>query len=266
MTGDESVGPLDVLLAIGGIAFSFALFGSFVWLIVRAIRRRREDIPAAMRGYAAERGLTYEGDGSFDPVTPLLAWRGKAHGKVSGTLAPGFEGELAHYRYDRDASGGSDFEQTVVLAPLPEAGRAKIYLVRRGSYESGGAIEDAMTQYQSVRIESAAFGARYQLRVRDSASMIAIRQLFSPSFIVFLTERAPDGFWFEIEGGHLCAARYGAHWRDPDALDELCRTAAAVRGAVRADIRERLELRGAATDVASPPPPPAPAAPPPPPA
>ena len=257
MNGDESVGPLEILVAIGGFAVSIAIFGSFVWLIVRSIRRRREDIPGAMRAYAAERGLSFEGNGTLPPVTPLLKWRGQALGKVSGALAPGLDGELAHYRYDRGNDRGSYlYEQAVVLVPLPEAGVARMYLDRRRSYEAADAVEDAVTGFQTVKIESAAFAERYRLQVRDEASMIAIRQLFSPSFIVFLTERAPDGFSFEIEGGRLCAAIEGAHWREPAKLDELCRATATVRDAVRADIRERLELRGAAAASAPPPPPP----------
>ena len=260
MTGDESLGVLDVLLAIAGLGFSLLLFGSFVWWIVFKVRRRREDIPTAMRAYADERGLAFEGDGTLPRVTPLLKRGGVALGTVSGTLAPGVEGRLAQYRYDIGKQDRSYLaEQAVVLAPLPEVGSTRMYLDRRLA-GTGGAVADALGPLQEVRIESTHFGERYRLRVRDEASMVAVRQLFSPSFIVFLNEEAPEGFSFELENGQICAALHGAHWRDPAKLDELCRATATVCARIRADVAERLDLRAAVASRPPPPPPPPPPA------
>jgi len=253
---DGSTGVEDIALGILGFVVATAIFGSFIWSIVTKIRHRVEDVPTAMKTYAQERGLTFEDGSQFPPATPLLRYRSKALGMVSGELAPGLEGKLAHYRYDRN-DNDTDNEQAVLLTPLPEAAGACMYLDRGTS--SGNQLEDALTVFKTAQVESAAFRSRYQLRVRDEANMIAIRQLFSPSFIVFLAEEVPDRFSFELEHGHLCVAVYGAHWKQPAKLDELCRAALVVRDRFRADIAERMELRRAGRRF-SPPPPPSPPA------
>ena len=250
MDGMASVG--DIALGILGLVATTAMFAAVVWLIVTKIRHRIEDVPAAMKEYADARGLTFEGDGQFEGMTPLLRYRGKALGKVSGELAPGLQGELAHLRYD-PTNNDTDREQAVLLTPLPEAGVARMYLDRGPS--GNNALGDALSQFRAAELESAAFASRYSLRIRDDANLIAIRQLFAPSFIVFLTEEVPDGFNFELERGHLCVAVHGSHWKEPAELDELCRAALVVRDRIRADIAERMELRGA---VSAPPPPPPP--------
>lgn len=258
---DGSTGVEDIALGILGFVVATAIFGSFIWSIVTKIRHRVEDVPTAMKTYAQERGLTFEDGSQFPPATPLLRYRSKALGMVSGELAPGLEGKLAHYRYDRN-DNDTDNEQAVLLTPLPEAAGACMYLDRGTS--SGNQLEDALTVFKTAQVESAAFRSRYQLRVRDEANMIAIRQLFSPSFIVFLTEEVPPGFWFEVEDGYVMGAIKGENWDRPDLLDAVCAATAEVARRIRKDVAERMELRGA-TSPQPPAPPPPPNEPPPPP-
>lgn len=224
-------------------------------LILRHIFRQNKERTAAMQGYAQERGLTFEGDGRLPRATPLLRWRGRAYGTVVGTLAPGLAGKLTNFRYSTGTKQNRrTYDFATVLAPLPEAGSARFYCYQRVANDFFDPIGDALTQYQTVELESTAFGESFRLAVRDEANMLAIRQLFSPSFIVFLTEQVPHGFWFELEAAHLCGAIRGEHWERPDELDELCRATAAVANRIRSDIAERAELRGAS----EPPPPPPP--------
>lgn len=265
--GDGIAGLLVVLLFL---LFFAAIIVAFV-LIVRYILRRNRERVAAMQAYAAERGLAYEGDVTLPRATPLLRRGGRGISTVSGRLADGLDGRLADYRY---TTGTGDDKRTyhfaTVLAPLPEAGSARLYCYPRVAAGLFDAIGDALTQYQTVELESEAFSARFQLVVRDEASMVAIRQLFSPSFIVFLSEHTPEGYWFELEEGHLVGAIKGQFWEQPERLDELCAVTAAVAQRFREDIAERAELRGATAPTAEPPPaaeppPPPPAEPPPPP-
>jgi len=60
-----------------------------------------------------------------------------------------------------------------------------------------------------------------------------MRQLFSPTFIVWLAEAAPDKFAFELVGGTLCCYVSG-HKENAAALDGI----AAATGAVAKRLRD----------------------------
>lgn len=252
--GDSTLGLLIILF----VFLAFAVFVAGFALLVRYLMRRNRERVAALQAYARERGLVYEGDGRFPALTPLLRHGGRALGIVSGRLGAGMEGKLADYRY----TTGSDknkrtYHIATVLAPLPEAGSAQFYCYRRLAGGLLDAVGDAITQYQTVELESEAFSERFRLVVRDEANMVAIRQLFAPSFIVFLTEQTPGGFWFELEGGHVVGAVNGQYWGEPAVLDALCAATATVVERIREDIAERMDLRAASAPTGQPPPPPA---------
>ncbi len=215
-----------------------------------------------MQAYANERGLTYEGDGVLPRVTPLLTRGGRAVGIASGNLPGGVQGKLAEYSY---TTGTGDDKRThsfsVALVPLPEAGSARFYCLRRVGGGMLDGIGDALTPFQTVQLESELFARSFRLMVKDEANMVAIRQLFSPSFIVFLSEEVPPGFWFEVEDGHLMGAIKGTHWEEPATRDALSVATAGVARRLRDDLADRAGLRRAT----SPPPPPPPDPPPPPP-
>ena len=242
VSGGEAIGIAVVLLLF---VLFIGLIALAIFLFVRYILRRNKQRVTAVQAYAQERGLVYEGDGKLAPVTPLLKRRGVAQGIVSGNLAGRLPGRLAGYRY---STGSGDnrrtYYYTTVLAPLPEAGSARLFCYRRVGGGLFDPVADALTEYQTVELESEQFSESFRLTVRDEANMIAIRQLFSPSFIVFLTEQVPSSFWFELEGGHLMAAVEGHHWERVAVLDELCAAAAFVADHIRKDISERVDLHG----------------------
>ena len=251
VSSGDAIGLVLVLLLLV-LIMGLIAFGIF--LVFRFILKRKEQRVAAAQAYAQERGLVYEGDGQLAPVTPLLKRRGVALGIVSGNLAGRLPGRLAGYRYTTGSGKNKSTHYcTTVLAPLPEAGSARLFCYRRVGGGLSDLVSDALTQYQTVELESERFSESFRLTVRDEANMIAIHQLFSPSFIVFLTEQVPSSFWFELEGGHLMAAVEGHRWQDVAVLDELCAAAAFVAEHIRNDISERAGLRGA---VPPPPPPP----------
>lgn len=255
----EVIGVILILLLVVGFMFAIGLG---IFLIVRKIIQRNAERKTTMTAYAQQRGLVFEGDGTLPRTTPLLRHRGRASGKVSGRLPGGLTGTLANYQY----TVGSDDNRhtyyfTTVLAELPEAGSTRFYCFRRVGGDLLDPIGDALTDLQTVELESELFSRSFRLMVKDEANMLAIRQLFSPSFIVFLSEEVPPTFWFEVEGGHILGVVKGDNWEDPAVLDGLCATTAAVAERIRKDVAERLGLRAAA----APPPPPAGADEPPPP-
>lgn len=259
--GSGAIGLLIVLFVLVTAAF----IAGFVFLFRYVVQRNKKRV-AALQGYAAQRGLVFEGNGRFPPVTPLLRHGGQAIGIVSGRLAAGLDGRLADYTYTTGTKKNRrTYHFATVLAPFPEAGSARLYCYRRLAGGLLDAVGDALTQYQTVELESEAFSDRFRLAVRDEANMVAIRQLFSPSFIVFLTEQTPDGFWFELEDGHLLGALSGERWDEPAVLDALCAATGTVAERIRDDIAERMDLRSATAPPPAEPPPP-PAEPPPPPA
>lgn len=244
-SSSELIGVIVFLFIVVAIMFSIGLV---VFLIVRKIIERNAQRKTTMTAYAQQRGLAYEGDGTLPTITPLLRRRGRASGKVSGRLPGGITGTLASYQY----TVGSDDDRrtyyfTVVLAPLPEAGSTRFYCFRRVGGDLFDSIGDALTPLQTVELESELFSRSFRLMVKDEANMVAIRQLFSPSFIVFLSEEVPPTFWFEVEGGQILGVIKGENWEDAAALDGLCTTTAAVAERIRKDVSERHGLRRATT-------------------
>lgn len=62
---------------------------------------------------------------------------------------------------------------------------------------------DRVFGHRAVTSESAAFLERYSLTVGDEADEVAIRDMFGPSYLVFLTEAAPEGTFVELRGNVL---------------------------------------------------------------
>jgi hypothetical protein len=54
-----------------------------------------------------------------------------------------------------------------------------------------------------------------------------MKRLFSPTFIVWLTEQTPKDFAFEFSAGSLCVNVKG-HYDNAAQLDQLCAAAGAV--------------------------------------
>jgi len=65
---------------------------------------------------------------------------------------------------------------------------------------------DDAEENRTAPLESAAFSARYKLRVHRQADPISLRTLFEPTLIEWLTD-APPGFGFELEQGLLVLYR-----------------------------------------------------------
>jgi hypothetical protein len=84
-----------------------------------------------------------------------------------------------------------------------------------------------------VTLESEALLDKYEIFATKEQDANRLRQLFSPTFIVWMTETAPDKFAFELVDGTLCCYVSG-HKENAAELDAV----AAATGAVGARLRE----------------------------
>ncbi len=198
--------------------------------------------------YAGSRGLELGGRSKLPAATPLLRKGDDRYAKrtLRGEIAPGVDGMLALYTYEEqstDSDGNTQtsyHEYTLGMTELPQCVEhvPELYCQRRFGLRSLEKFEDVFRlSKQRVTLESEVLGDRYEIFVRKGQDEIWLRRLFSPSFIVWLAESAPDKFAFELVGGTL-VAYVKDHKEDAADLDEV----AAATGVVAERLRtESLE-------------------------
>ena len=231
--------------AIGGAAalgaFLLAILGVFAIADSHA-----ED--AFFQVYAQQRGLELGGRAPLPPTTPLLQKGDDRYAErtLSGPFAAGIEGILALYTYEeetRDSKGNkqtSYYRYTVGLVPVPECVDfvPELYCQRKFGLRALEGFEDFFrTKKERVELESEALDKRYEIFAGKSQDATWLRQLFSPTFIVWLDESAPEKFAFELVEGTLCCYVNG-HRKDSAKLDEMRTASAAVATRLREESLE----------------------------
>jgi hypothetical protein len=195
--------------------------------------------------YAENRGLELGGKTRLGSATPLLRKGDDQYAKrtLSGGIAPGCAGLLAMYTYEEqstDSNGNrqtSYHEFTLGMSEVPECVDEvpELYCQKRSGLRSLERFEDVFRRSKRrVTLESEALGDRYEIFVRKDQDDVWLRRLFSPSFIVWLTESAPDKFAFELVDGTL-VAYIPKHREDTVNLDAV----ATATGAVAQRLREK---------------------------
>jgi hypothetical protein len=197
--------------------------------------------------YAAQRGMSRTEDGSLPPLTPLLR-RGderKAEEVMRGPIAEGLDGTLALYTYidvyyDRNGRHETDHHFTVSMTELPECVQfvPELYCNRKSGFRFMESLEDAFRSTRRLELESEALEEHYEIFVSKAQDQNWIRQLFSPTFIVWLADSAPDKFALELESGLLCCNVKG-HRKDAKQLDAMRNAAAAVATRIREEVAEQ---------------------------
>lgn len=187
----------------------------------------------AMSAYAPERELAYQERGGIGSDTPLLR-RGdkrRIEGRADGVLGKGVEGTMAYLMVGEVVNTGEYGNKkrswkpfTVATTKVPRASRFLPVLVcqERGGLRVLEGVEDKLLHsgQRRIALESTAFDERYELFIGEEADENWVYQLFSPSFIVFLTEKAPHGFAFEY-GGKTALTSYDGYQLEQDKLDSL---------------------------------------------
>jgi hypothetical protein len=230
VAGTAVAGP-----AVGAAALLAALLvalGIVFWL---ADSRAADDFFAA---YASARKLTLaEGERRLQPLTELLRKgdRRRASRLIRGRLPGGLEGLLAHYEYEedhRDSEGRTHtttYRFTVVTAAAPGCAHHLPVLLchRRSGPRMLDRVEDTFRRNRRLELESEVLDQRYEIFASPDAEPNWLRQLFSPSFILWLGAVPLGEFFFELERGQVCAAVEGTLERATE-MDVLCEAAATV--------------------------------------
>ena len=241
-----------VILAIG-LAFGNPLWipiilvaGTLITLLVCWIKAVSRAEDAFFDAYAEERGLTRTEDGQLPGSTPLLR-RGderKADEILSGPLGDGTEGTVALYTYtdvyyDKDGRHETDYHFTVCMTDVPECRTRvpELYANRKFGFRVFEKLEDVFRSKQRVEFESEKLDTEYEIFTSKDQDQNFLRQLFSPTFIVWMTDEAPEKFAFELEGGVLCCNVKG-HKKSATELDRMRDAAAHIAARLRDEIRE----------------------------
>ena len=195
--------------------------------------------------YAEQRGMTLvQGRGRLPQATPLLRKGDERYTErtLIGPIAEGFDGTLALYTYEeetRDSDGDkqtSYYRYTVGLVEVTECAERvpELYCQRKFGLRALEKFEDVFrTKKERVTLESESLLEKYEIFAGKEQDAIWLRRLFSPSFIVWLTDSAPDKFAFELVDGTLCCYVSG-HKENAADLDAI----AAATGAVAKRLRD----------------------------
>jgi hypothetical protein len=237
VVGGFGVNPLIGLLAAAGVF----LLGLLVVLVI-ADNRAASDF---FEVYAAKRGLSLiHGRGRLPQATPLLRKGDDRYTErtLSGPIAEGFAGTLARFTYEeesRDADGNTQtnyYRYTLGLVEVPDcvAFVPELYCQRKFGMRALEKFEDVFRgDKQRVTLESEALLDKYEIFATKEQDANRLRQLFSPTFIVWMTDAAPEKFAFELVDGTLCCYVNG-HKENAADLDAI----AAATGAVANRLRE----------------------------
>jgi hypothetical protein len=238
--GSALAGPLVGLAALLGAIVAGVL-------VVLAIADSRA-ADAFFASYARRRGLELNGRSRLPEATPLLR-KGDdryAERSLSGAFDRDCEGILALYTYEEETTDSRGNRQTsyhrytVGLVEVAECAARVPELAcrRRAGFKALDGLEDYFrTHRRRVELESTALDDRYEIFSAKDQDQNWLRQLFSPGFIVWLTESAPDTFAFELEGGVLCCY-LDRHRESAADLDALRAASAAVARRLREESLE----------------------------
>jgi hypothetical protein len=235
-------GLIFIGAAIGAGAAVLALLLGIVVVFAIADNRAANDF---FEVYAANRGLTLiRGRGRLPQATPLLRKGDDRYTErtLTGPVAGGFDGTLALFTYEeetRDSDGDTQtnyYRYTLGLVEVADCARfvPELYCQRKFGLRALEKFEDAFRgNKERVSLESEALLDKYEIFATKEQDANWLRQLFSPTFIVWLTDSAPDKFAFELVDGNLCCYVSG-HKENAKDLDAI----AAATGAIAQRLRE----------------------------
>jgi hypothetical protein len=220
---------------IGGIGLAVVLLIAVVICFAMASSRAATAFYAA---YAASRNLSYNGSrGSLPPVCELLR-KGDARyteRTLTGALPGGPNGVLAHFTYEEESTDSegnretSYYHYTVVYCELPQLAPFVEELVchHRSGFRFMDSAEDKFRKRQRVELESETFDKKYESFCGEHDEMNRVRQVYEPTFIVWLAESAPKGFEWDLVAGTLVCSIKGQADSTAE-LDGMCAAAGVV--------------------------------------
>ncbi|HYG95508.1 MAG TPA: hypothetical protein VD741_00240 [Solirubrobacterales bacterium] len=235
-------GAIAIHPGVGLIAAGVVLLLGLVVVFAIADNKAAHDF---FEVYAEKRGMTLiHGRGRLPQATPLLGKGDDRYTERSllGTLGEGFEGTLALFTYEEETTDSDGDKQTnyyrytLGLVEVEDCARfvPELYCQRKFGLRALEKFEDAFRgNKERVTLESEALLDKYEIFATKEQDANWLRQLFSPSFIVWLADAAPDKFAFELVDGTLCCYVSG-HKENAADLDAI----AAATGAVAKRLRD----------------------------
>jgi len=230
-------------IAIGGGVLALAVATGIAFAV--AGRRAGRDF---FGSYARSRGLHLGGKATLPAATPLLR-RGENRYAViswSGEIATSVSGSLVLFTWESRVNTAKHksttyFNYTVGLVEIPECAGfvPELYCQRKFGPRALDGLEDAVIAKPRAEFEMEALTDRYEVFVGPDQDPIWLRRLFSPSFIVWLAESAPEWFRFELVDGYLCCYVKG-HRESAAELDALAEATATVARRLREESEESL--------------------------
>jgi hypothetical protein len=228
-------GAIAAGAAVGGGAAVAVLVGVLIVCLIIANNRAKT---AFYQAYAASRNLSYNGGrGSLPPTCELLR-KGDARyteRSLTGALPGGPNGTLAHYTYEEESTDSEGNRQTsyyhftVVYCELPQLAPFVHELVchRRSGFRFMDSAEDKFRKRQRVELESEQFDKHFESFAGHDDDMNRVRQIYEPTFIVWLAEQAPKNFEWDIVAGSLVCSVKGQLDSTAE-LDGMCAAAGVV--------------------------------------
>jgi len=225
---------------IGAVVFVVAfLFG--LWMTFNIADSRAAD--DFFHVYAKSRNLELGGKTSLPPSTPLLRKGDEQYAErtLSGELGPQADGMLAIYTFvteSTDSKGNREktyHPYTLGMSQVDECMEhvPELYCQRKSGLRSLEKFEDVFrVSKERVKLESEALDRKYEIFCDKGQDPTWLRQLFSPVFIVWLTESAPEKFAFELVAGTLVAYVHG-HKEDTADLDGVAKATTTVAARLR---------------------------------
>ena len=208
----------------------FLLILLIVWVL--ASNAAKEDFFSA---YAGARGLSRaSGKSNLPPSTPLLRKGDRRYAEqvMNGTLPGGAPGALALYTYEvdtTDSDGDRDtdyYRFTVVMHDVPAVAAkvSDINCQRRSGFRFMDSAEDVFRRMKRLELESEVLDKKFEIFYGPNDDEVWMKQLFSPTFIVWMSEHTPDKFAWELSAGSLCCYVRG-HYDNAAGLDAMCQAA-----------------------------------------
>lgn len=237
-------GALVAGALVGLAAFAAGLLVAL--LVVFGIADSRSE-QAFFDLYASQRQMVASGRQPLPPATPLLRKGDDRYAEraLEGPLGDGVEGRIALYTYEEESTDSDGDRQTnyyrytVGMTEVPECAVLvpELFCQRKFGLKALEKLEDAFRTKERVEFESEALDDRYEIFVEKGQDPNWLRQLFSPTFIVWLTESAPEKFAFEVVNGYLCCYVNG-HKKSAAELDAMRAASTAVASRLRDETLE----------------------------
>lgn len=225
------------LLGVAGVVVLGAL-------LIAALSHNRAE-KAFFAAYAVKRDMELSGKQKLERKTPMLRKGDDRYAErvLTGSLGDGVTGRLALYTYETESTDSKGNTQTsyhrftLGLVEIPELRPLVPELIcqRRSGLRMFEKVEDVFRKAERVKLESEAMVDKFEIFAGAGLDQIWLRRLFSPTFIVWLTEVAPEGLAFEIADGLLCLDFKG-HKKSVDELDQVRETTAHIARRVREEI------------------------------